>query len=306
MKYAHLAERIPKEQRKALNDKILYLIDSGTAAEYGITAEDIYNAYTGDGGLHGLEQKDFDNYHKYSEAKKEVENGQFFTPAKICEYIMKSLKLSAGDTVADLTCGMGGFFNFAPTEDNIYGCELDIKAFKVAKFLYPDAHIECKDIRNYNPGTRFDYVVGNPPFNLKWKIEGKEDLESQFYYCLKASELLKPLGIMAIVVPMSFLMDDFLDKKKIKLMESHFSFLGQVELPDSAFSHLGVTRFGTKVQFWQKHGDVPGWKPNKYQPGCDITLSSRFDMDTAIRHTYEKLLMLPKANLEKNSAHVLL
>ena len=306
MKYAHLAERIPKEQRKALNDKILYLIDSGTAAEYGITAEDIYNAYTGDGGLHGLEQKDFDNYHKYSEAKKEVENGQFFTPAKICEYIMKSLKLSAGDTVADLTCGMGGFFNFAPTEDNVYGCELDIKAFKVARFLYPDAHIECQDIRNYNPGTRFDYVVGNPPFNLKWKIEGKEDLESQFYYCLKASELLKPLGIMAIVVPMSFLMDEFLDKKKIKLMESHFSFLGQVELPESAFASLGVTRFGTKVQFWQKHGDVPGWKPNRYQLGCDISLSSNFDMDTAVKHTYSKLLALPKANLEKNSAHVLL
>ena len=38
MKYAPRAERIPKEQRKALNDKILYLIDSGTAAEYGITA----------------------------------------------------------------------------------------------------------------------------------------------------------------------------------------------------------------------------------------------------------------------------
>ena len=54
----------------------------------------------------------------------------------------------------------------------------------------------------------------NPPFNLKWKTEG-EEIESQFYYCLQAAELLKPLGIMAIIVPMSFLMDDFLDKQKI-------------------------------------------------------------------------------------------
>lgn len=305
MKYVHQEEQIPKDQRKALNDKILYLIDSGTAAENGISSEDIYNAYTGDGGLHGLEQKDFDNYHKYSEAKKEVENGQFFTPAKVCQYMMGCLKLSAGDTVADLTCGIGGFFNFAPSEENVYGCELDIKAFKVAKYLYPDAHIECKDIRNYNPGVRFDYVVGNPPFNLRWKTDG-EEIESQFYYCLKAASLLKPLGIMAIVVPMSFLMDDFLDKKKIQLMESHFSFLGQVELPDSAFAHLGVTRFGTKVQFWQKKTTAVNWKPNRYQVGCDISLSSKFDTDTAIRQTYEKLLMLPKANLEKNSAYVLL
>lgn len=305
MKYTYYAERIPKEQRKELNDKILYLIDSGTAEENGISPEDIYNAYTGDGGLHGLEQKDFDNYHKYSEAKKEVENGQFFTPAKICEYIMKSLKLSAGDVIADLTCGMGSFFNFAPAEENVYGCELDLKAYKVAHYLYPAAHIECKDIRNYNPCVRFDYIIGNPPFNLRWKTDG-EEIESQFYYCLKAAKLLKPLGIMAIVVPMSFLMDDFLDKKKIRLMESHFSFLGQVALPGSTFSHLGVTRIDTKVQFWQKKSTAADWKPNRYQVGCDISLSSKFDLDTAVKHTYDKLLMMPKANLEKNSAHILL
>lgn len=36
----------------------------------GITREDIYNAYTGVGGLHGLERADFDSYHAYSEKKK--------------------------------------------------------------------------------------------------------------------------------------------------------------------------------------------------------------------------------------------
>ena len=170
MKYAFYGEQIPKEQRGELNEKVLYLIDSGNAEVNGITQEDMYNAYTGDGGLHGLERKDFDNYHTYSEAKKEAENGQFFTPPKLCEYIVSSLNLSAGDTVADLTCGMGSFFNFVPSEECVYGCELDIKAFKVARHLYPAAHIEWKDIRNYQPGVRFDYVVGNPPFNLTWTI----------------------------------------------------------------------------------------------------------------------------------------
>ena len=116
MKYAFYGEQIPKEQRGELNEKVLYLIDSGNAEVNGITQEDMYNAYTGDGGLHGLERKDFDNYHTYSEAKKEAENGQFFTPPKLCDYIVSSLKLSAGDTVADLTCGMGSFFNFVPSE----------------------------------------------------------------------------------------------------------------------------------------------------------------------------------------------
>ena len=306
MKYAYYNESIPKEQRAELNEKVLYLIDSNTAEENGITCEDMYNAYTGDGGLHGLDRNDFDNYHTYSEAKKEIENGQFFTPPKLCQYVMQSLMLSAGDTVADLTCGMGSFFNFAPSEENIYGCELDIKAFKVAHHLYPAAHIEWQDIRNYQPGIRFDYVVGNPPFNLKWKIDGDENMESQLYYCVKAAQLLKPLGILAILVPKSFLADTFLDAKKIKLMESHYSYLGQVTLPDNSFSNLGVTSFSTKVQFWQKKYSSPDWAPHKYQSDETFALQKDFDLQAAVKQTFEKILMLPKANLEKNSAHVLL
>ena len=88
MKYHYQNEHIPQAKRKAINEKVLYLIDSNSAAANGITAEDIYNVYTGDGGLHGLERKDFDNYHTYSEAKKEIENGQFFTPPNICQFLI--------------------------------------------------------------------------------------------------------------------------------------------------------------------------------------------------------------------------
>ncbi len=161
MKYAYQGESIPQDKRKILNEKVLYLIDSGRCGECSISPEDIYNAYTGDGGLHGLERADYENYHAYSEAKKEIENGQFFTPPRLCEFITACLKLSEHDLVADLTCGMGSFFNFMPTEANIYGCELDVKAVKVAKFLYPEATVECRDIRTCQPETRFDYVVGN-------------------------------------------------------------------------------------------------------------------------------------------------
>ena len=164
MKYNILNQAIPQNSRRELNDKILYLIDNDLAESSGITKEDIYNAYTGDGGLHGLKYSDFDSYYEYSNAKKEIENGQFFTPPLLCKFIMDCLNPSGTDVVADLTCGMGGFFNFAPAESNVYGCELDIKAYKVAKYLYPKANITYGDIRSYSPGIKFDYVVGNPPF----------------------------------------------------------------------------------------------------------------------------------------------
>ena len=256
MKYIARNENIPQDRRRELNDKILYLIDAGLTEDANISREDIYNAYTGDGGLHGLRRSDFDSYAEYSDAKKEIENGQFFTPPSICQTVAQCISVGKGDLIADLTCGMGNFFNFMPTENNLYGCEIDNKAYKVARHLYPDANIENGDIRLYKPGILFDYVLGNPPFNLKWWIEGNEEVLSQLYYCIKAHELLKPCGIMALVVPKSFLADDFKDGAMIREMNDRFRFLGQFDLPVGAFAPMGAETFPTKLQFWQKRKDT--------------------------------------------------
>ena len=58
MKYIARDERIPQDRRRELNDKILYLIDADLAEASGVSREDIYHAYTGDGGLHGLQRSD--------------------------------------------------------------------------------------------------------------------------------------------------------------------------------------------------------------------------------------------------------
>ena len=306
MKYEYHPGPTDAESRKTLNEKVLYLIDSGTAAQAGITGEDIYNAYTGDGGLHGLERKDFDNYHSYSEAKKEIENGQFFTPPDLCQLVAEVLKPSQFDLVADLTCGKGSFFNFFPVESNLYGCEIDAKACKVARYLFPAANITPGDIRTYKPELRFDYVVGNPPFNLRWWTGESKEVLSQLYYCYKAAELLKPLGILALIVPRSFLADDFSDKAMIREMERQFSFLGQIGLPDDAFAGLGVESFPTKLQLWQKKSEAKDWKARRYALELTKTLPNGFKPEREAQHIYEQMLLLPKADLEKNKSHVLL
>lgn len=306
MKYTYQATAVPQSRRKELNKKVLYLIGNDAVFANSITPEDIFNAFTGDGGLHGLRREDYDNYHEYSEAKKDVENGQFFTPPALCELAVSSLRLSEHDLVADLTCGKGSFFNFLPTESNAYGCELDIKAYKVAHFLYPAANIECRDIRTYQPGVRFDYVLGNPPFHLKWWTEEQGEIPSQMYYCMKAAELLKPLGIMALIVPQSFLADAFLDGNQIKEMEKRFSFLGQILLPENAFSSLGVQKFPTKLQFWQKRSDVEGWKCRPYCTDARDSLRDGFSPAQEAEKIYQEIIRFPKASLEQNSSRVLL
>lgn len=305
MKYAQQEIVLSQEQRRNLNDKVIYLIDSDSADASGITKEDIYNAYTGDGGLHGLNRSEYENYHAYSDAKKEIENGQFFTPPQICQLVIGSLRLGKSDLIADLTFGMGNFFNFLPTESNAYGCEIDPKAFKVAHYLYPEANLELEDIRTYRPEPRFDYVVGNPPFHLRW-YTGNGEVLSQLYYCLKAAELLKPLGILALVVPCSFLSDTFSDKSMIQEMEQQFSFLGQVELPASAFSRMGVSSFPTKLQFWQKITEKDGWEPKAYSTEILFTLPALFSPVKEATRIYQSILAQPKEDLEKNKSHIIL
>lgn len=305
MKYQNQELALTLEQRAELNHKVLYLIDSGTTEAAGITQEDIFNAYTGDGGLHGLERSDFDHYHEYSEKKKEIENGQFFTPPAICQIVVASIRPSVYDLVADLTCGKGSFFNFLPIESNLYGCELDPKAYKVAHYLYPAANLELRDIRAYQPEVRFDFVVGNPPFNLRWDVNRCQYL-SQFYYCLKAAELLKPMGILALVVPCSFLTDSFSDGSMIREMEQRYSFLGQFTLPDDAFAAMGVSSFSTKLQFWQRKSDRKDMNWHKYSTDILWSLPSGFDPKHEAERIYEKLLMLPRADMEKNKSHILL
>ena len=306
MNYQYLPQTIPQNQRKDLNEKIIYLIDSNSVSDHSISSTDIYNAYTGNGGLHELNRNDYDNYHDYSEDKKEIENGQFFTLPYLCEFIMTCLHLSESDLVADLTCGMGNFFNFIPTESNAYGCEIDIKAYKVAKHLYPTANIECTDIRTYQPDVRFDYVVGNPPFNLKWWIDGEGRTLSQMYYCQKAAEVLKPLGIMALIVPQSFLADSFTNGGEISEMEKRFSFLGQILLPDNQFSFLGVNHFPIKLQFWQKRYDMDGWKAHPYRTTPDYTLPEKYSIQKEAPRAYEQFIRYAKSHLEQNSFRLLL
>ena len=242
---------IPQDQRANINNKILHLITNGLVDKTAITPSDIYNSYTGDGGLHGLKRSDFDNYNDYSNAKKDIEQGQFFTPPNLCQYIVDCLNPSAKDIIYDLTCGMGSFFNYLPEEQNIYGTDIDIKALKVAKFLFPQAHLSHEDIRGYKGAVQADFVIGNPPFHLKWQYDG-EEYPSHLFYCLMAKNILKPGGILAVIMPSSFMSDDFQQQKQFAIMNDLYDFVVQVDLPDTAFKQLGVTSFQTKLMIFQR------------------------------------------------------
>ena len=235
--YAIIPQQIPQGMRAEVNEKILFAIDSGKDL---IPAESIYNCYTGIGGLHNLKQSDFANYHEYAQAKKEFEMGQFFTPHEICRDMVDMLCPVSSEMVLDMCCGMGNFFNHLPNPHNAYGFDIDGKAVSVARYLYPEAHIEKCDIRQYYPEQRFDVIIGNPPFNLKFDYK-----LSQEYYMDKAYDVLNPAGILMVIVPCSFMQSEFWEKTRITGINGNFSFVGQTKLAPSAFAAVGVHDFNT-------------------------------------------------------------
>ncbi len=250
MKYQNLCVTVPKATRAVLNAKILMLIDGGDLQ--GVSHEEIFNCYTGIGGLHGLIKDDHENFYAYSEAKKEMEQGQFFTPVAVAEKMAALLPLKHSETIADLTCGAGVFANYFP-EKQFYGCELDMKAFKVAQFLFPEAGLEQRDIRFYEPEIKFDHIIGNPPFNLKWNVKDRdEEVLSQAYYFEKAAQLMRPGGLLLAIVPQSYCADELFNRSQIEKLSEAFNFICQARLENNAFKTLGVTSFATKVLCLQR------------------------------------------------------
>lgn len=267
MKYQISNEIIQQDNRKDINEKILYIINNNLLEKYNISNEDIFNSYTGDGGLSNLSYNDYTSYYEYSNAKKEIENAQFLTSANIAKFLLDCIKPNKNDLICDLTSGTSVFCNFVPNEYNFYGNEIDVKAHTIAKLLYPNANLTQGNIKYYNPNILFDLIVGNPPYNLRIIVDNIEYL-SQFYYCIKAADLLKPSGVMAIIVPDSFLKDEFSNKKQIEEISNKFNFICQFDLPDNSFKNVGVEKFNTKILILQKKSEYINDK--KYETIKDV------------------------------------
>ena len=136
------------------------------------------------------------------------DEGQFFTPIQICEFIMYSLPLdeiAKPLKVIDYACGAGHFLNtYAnfikqnlkgnPKEyyKHIYGIEKEYRLSKVAKvsasmygyneinILYADALEETKELKNHS----FDLLIANPPYSVKGFLEtlSKKSLQNYSLY----------------------------------------------------------------------------------------------------------------------------
>jgi type I restriction enzyme M protein len=170
--------------------------------------------------------------------------GQYFTPASVvaCAYALLEGHLPAAPRIADPACGDGAFLlaarDLAPNAE-LAGCDLDPAL--VAQLQGAGlAGVRCADGLDPAslPAGAFDAVVGNPPFGVR--TSRRAPLASEVRFLLRALELARPGGLVALVLPNGVLANERLRDLRAGLLARN-TVLAVVALPRGTFYGTGTT-----------------------------------------------------------------
>jgi hypothetical protein len=249
---------------KAIREQVKELLDQKTDVE--MTEEDkaLLRQYEGAGGL---------------AEKGATTHGtlyEFYTPQKVVDKVwslVDKYNPKTDKTVIEPSAGTGRFAEGRPESFNLF--ELDETSARIAGILHPDAEIKQgafqelfmngRTPKKKYDGKKFDVAIGNPPYGAysglyKGMGEGKEHNYIHEYFIDRSLDTLKDGGILAMVVPSSFLRGKNSKAKeqiagKAKLLEAW-------RLPNGTF---GTTEVGTDIIVLRKEkGDIADFTDNKY------------------------------------------
>ena len=101
--------------------------------------------------------------------------------------------------------GVGNFFGMLPEgmkHSRLYGVELDSLSGRIAKQLYPNAHITISGFEQTSEKDFYDLAIGNVPFG-QYRVNdpafNKLGFSIHNYFFAKGLEQLRPGGIMAFI-----------------------------------------------------------------------------------------------------------
>lgn len=160
------------------------------------------------------------------------QQGIYFTPPSCISKILEKLDSYLKDTIEgpinilEPSCGSGEFISKLHIKYNdsyILGIENNKTIYEsVKKYNTGNMKIVNADFLKYESTTKFDLIVGNPPyFVMKNTLVDKK--YKKFYtgranifiiFILKCLSLLKPDGVLAFVLPKSFLNCVYYDKTR--------------------------------------------------------------------------------------------
>jgi type I restriction-modification system DNA methylase subunit len=174
--------------------------------------------------------------------------GQFFTPEPVvaCCYQLCADRLPAMPQIVDPACGDGAFLRYAAAHaitdrDRISGCDLDpALADALATAGLPRIRQADGLDTACLPAASFDLVIGNPPYGVGGTHNGGTAPASEVRFLLRALELARPGGQVALVLPSGVLANQRLLTLRTSLLWRH-TLLAVIALPRETFRHTGAS-----------------------------------------------------------------
>lgn len=165
-----------------------------------------------------------------------------------------------GGRVLEPSVGVGNFFGLMPVEmrnnSQLFGVELDVLTSEIVSALYPRATIaKATGFENFRvPSGYFDLAIGNPPFGSQGIVDDRGSAYSGWsihnYFFAKSIDLLRPGGVMSMVVSHNFL--DKLDPHVRKWISRRAELVSGVRLPNTAFKVNANTEVVTDVLVFRR------------------------------------------------------
>ena len=186
---------------------------------------------------------------------------QFFTPKKYSKILVEKISYVRAEKIIDLTMGEGSLLFEASKiwkGSNFFGNDIDRECCKKAQDIIPKIQCYNEDIF-LDKSIKFiikesgtvDICLGNPPFYLiKQNKDSVKILKSFFlenYYkaeyisaeilfILQALRILKNDGILSVILPDGFFVNNTL-KKFRNFLITEYTIIDIVELPSEIFEH---------------------------------------------------------------------
>lgn len=102
------------------------------------------------------------------------DNGIFYTPPELAEKL-KSYVDFEPKSVYDPTCGAGNLLRVFPDNVKKYGQELDAEQLRLIDIPNFTGYAGDTLVEDGFPGMKFDCIVANPPFSVKWNPDNAKD-----------------------------------------------------------------------------------------------------------------------------------
>lgn len=194
----------------------------------------------------------------------------FYTPPVVMEAMYSAItdmQLPVA-SILDPACGIGSFTGMIPDalrDAAFYGVEIDSISARIAKQLYPEAHIiESRYEKTTLAENSFDLAIGNVPFGSEGVIDKKYDKHNFLihdYFFAKTIDMVRPGGIIAFVTSKGTM--DKKSSKVRKYLAERADLLGAIRLPNNTFKAAAGTEVTSDILFLQKRGyqivEMPEW-----------------------------------------------